>query len=178
MNDPLQPLIDLKNKLIAENVLFFAVKETQVRIAERAFDQGKLSDGTDVPYKEDYEVYAYTPPSPRAVSKKGKPYSKWKRPPANPKGSARSIKGGYYDSWLKYKDAMGRGPLELTGRLRKDFLSSTTLVQSGPFVVEVVLRGENAAKYSGLADTKGDFLTPSDEEVAYFAERLTDLSTQ
>jgi hypothetical protein len=175
--DPLQPLIDLRNKLIAERVLFFAVKETQVPISLRAFDKGELTDGSKVAYKEDYEVYAYRPPSPRAVSKKGKPFAQWKRPPTNVKGTARKIKGGYYDSYLKYKDAMGRGPLELTGRLQKDFVNAS-IVENGPLSVQVVLRGENAAKYSGLAETKGEFLTPNAEEIKYFAERLKDLSAK
>lgn len=172
MEDGLRPLDELRERLIADRTLFFAAKETQVKIAERVWGSGELTDGSKVQYKENYEVYAYTPPSPRAVSGKGKPYAQWKRPPVNLKGNARKIKGGYYDTYLKYKKAMGRNELELTGRLRKDFLSSATLVEVSPFEVQVVLRGENAAKYEGLSDSKGEFLTPNDAEAAYFAERL------
>ena len=166
----------LKQRLITERVLFFAVNETKVKIGERAFDQGKLTDGGDIKYKEDYEVYAYTPPSPRAVSKKGKPYTQWKRPiPRDAKGGAAKIKGGFYDTYLKYKDAMGRPPLELTGRLRTDFFSAASIQENSPLSVSIVLRGDNAAKYQGLADEKGEFLQPNDEEIQFFAQRLSAL---
>lgn len=167
----LRPLDELRERLIRERTLFFAVKETQVQIAERVWGRGELTDGGKLQYNEDYEVYAYRPPSPRAVSRKGKPYRQWKRPPVAPKGDAREIKGGYYDTYLKYKQAMGRDEFELTGRLRKDWLTST-LVEVSPFEVQVVLRGENAAKFRGLTDRKGDFLAPNDAEVGYFADRL------
>lgn len=169
----LRPLEDLRERLIRDRTLFFAAQETQVHIAERVWGRGELTDGSNLQYKEDYEVYAYRPPSPRAVSRKGKPYRQWKRPPANPKGDAREIKGGYYDTYLKYKQAMGRYEFELTGRLRKEVLSAASLVEVSPFEVQVVLRGENAAKYAGLTASKGAFLSPNDAEVKYFAERLT-----
>jgi hypothetical protein len=176
MSEVVDALNALKERLISERVLFFAVNDTKAKIAERAFDRGKLTDGGDIRYNEDYEVYAYTPPSPRAVSKKGKPYSEWKRPiPKNAKGNAASIKGGYYATYLKYKDAMGRPPLELTGRLRKDFLSSLSIQENSPTSVSIVLRGDNAAKYNGLAESKGEFLQPNSEEVKFFAQRLSAL---
>ena len=173
MSDPLAPLKALREKLATGRSLYFAVKETQVPIAERAFS-GKLTDGGEVQYNQDYEVYAYTPPSPRKVSGKGKPYSQWKRPPANPKGDAAKIKGGYYATYLDYKDGQGRRntPFELTGRLRKAFLSDAALIERGSLTVQVVLTGENAQKYEGLSESKGEFLTPSTAELDYFRQRL------
>ena len=174
MSDPAAPLKALRDKLIANRVLYFAVKETQVKVADRVFGEGKLTDGSELKYDQDYEVYAYQPPSPRKVSGKGKPYAEWKRPPQNVKGKAASIKGGYYPTYLDYKDKQGRkdNPFELTGRLQKAYVSDASLKEVSPTVVEVVLSGENAAKYQGLTKKKGAFLAPSDAEKAYFIERL------
>jgi len=175
--EALEPLKAIREKLIANRSLYFAVKETNVKTAERVFEQGRLTDGSEVRYDQDYEVYAYTPPSPRKVSGKGKPYQLWKNPPANAKGKARSIKGGWYQSYLDYKDAMDRKdtPFELTGRLRKAYLSDASLLEKGELTVQVVLTGENAQKYEGLTAKKGEFLQPSEAEIEYFRERLSSL---
>ena len=131
MSDPTEPLKALRAKLIANRVLYFAVKETQVKVADRVFGEGKLTDGTELQYDQDYEVYAYQPPSPRKVSGKGKPYAQWKNPPKNVKGKAAKIKGGYYPTYLDYKDKQGRkdNPFELTGRLQKAYVNDTALVE-------------------------------------------------
>ena len=176
MSDGTVNLQALRDKLISSRSLYFAIKETQVLVAERAFDNGKLTSGADVQYNEDYEVYAYTPPSPRAVSGRGKPYSQWKNPPKNAKGSAAKIKGGYYPTYLAYKAAMGRDALELTGRLRKAYLSDASLVERSPIEVDIVLRGEEAAKYRGLTDNKGAFLQLSSAEREFFIQRLKALT--
>lgn len=176
MSDGTVNLRAIRDRLISSRSLYFAIKETQVLVAERAFDNGKLTSGADLQYNEDYEVYAYTPPSPRKVSGKGKPYSQWKNPPANPKGDAAKIKGGYYPTYLAYKAAMGRDALELTGRLRKAYLSDASLVERSPIEVDVVLRGEEAAKYRGLTDSKGPFLQLSGAERAFFLKRLKALT--
>ena len=175
--DAIEPLKAIREKLVANRSLYFAVKETSIKTAERAFEQGKLTDGSEVRYDQDYEVYAYTPPSPRKVSGKGKPYDLWKNPPAKAKGKARSIKGGWYKTYLDYKDAMDRRetPFELTGRLRKAYLSDASLLEQGALTVQVVLTGENAQKYEGLTEKKGEFLQPSEAEVDYFRERLVSL---
>lgn len=172
MSDGTVNLMAIRDRLVSQRALYFAVKETQAVIGTRAFDDGKLTSGQDVQYDENYEVYAYTPPSPRAVSGKGKPYSKWKRPPVNPKGDAAKIKGGYYATYLAYKTGMGRGPLELTGRLSKAFFSDASLIERNALEIDVVLRGEQAEKYRGLTDTKGPFLQPSPSEVEFFVDRM------
>ncbi len=174
MIDPAAPVKALLDKLKSNRVLYGAVFETNIKINERVFGEGKLTDGSDLKYDQDYEVYAYQPPSPRKVSGKGKPYAEWKRPPQNVKGKARKIKGGYYPTYLDYKEAMARkdNPFDLTGRLQKAWISAAALVEVSPTVVEVVLTGENAAKYKGLTAKKGAFLAPNADERAYFVERL------
>lgn len=168
----------LRDRLVANRSLYFAVKETQAKIAERAFERGGLTDGGTIQYKENYDLYAYTPPSPRKVTGKGKPYTLWKRPPADGKGGARKIKGGWYPTYLAYKQQQGRKdtPFELTARLRKAFLSDATLVERGPTVVQVVLRGEEADKHEGLVKQKGEFLLPTPAELDFFIERLRALT--
>ena len=177
MSDGTVNLQAIRERLITNRALYFAVKDTQVRVAERVWDNGQLTSGGKLTYKEDYEVYAYAPPSPRKVSGKGKPYKEWKRPaPKDVKGDAAKIKGGYYATYLKYKKGMGRDEFELTGRLRKAYLSDASLVERGPLEVDIVLRGEEAAKYQGLTDTKGAFLQMSASELEHFITRFKELS--
>lgn len=174
MIDPAAPVKALLEKLKSNRVLYGAVFETNIKINERVFVEGKLTDGTELQYDQDYEVYAYQPPSPRKVSGRGKPYAQWKYPPKNVKGKSAKIKGGYYPNYIAYKDAMARKdrPFDLTGRLQKAWVSAAALVEVSPTVVEVVLTGENAAKYQGLTAKKGAFLAPNADERAYFVERL------
>ena len=164
MSDPVAPLKAILERLKSGAVLRFAVTETQAKIAGRVFDDGKLTSGGDVSYKQDYEVWAYQPPSPKKVSGKGKP---------GKDGKSRKIKGGYYPTYLDYKDSQsGRGPFELTGRMKSAFTSALSIVDVSPTRIQIVLKGENAAKYEGLTDTKGEFLSPSASEVLYFKDRL------
>lgn len=160
--------------------LYFAARDTMVKVSERVADGG-LTDGGKLEYEEDYDLYAYAPPAPRKVSGKGKPYKQWKRPPAKPKGEARKIKGGYYESYLAFKKQQGRDklPFELTGRLRKAYLSSpdapTSLVEQGDGSAFIFLSGEEAAKYRGLTDSKGRFLQLNVAEKDFYLERFKDL---
>jgi len=165
-------------RLTINRSLYFAAKETQVLVANRVFGEGKLTNGGTIKYNEDYDLYAYQPPSPKKVSGKGKPYNLWKRPPAKPKGKAASIKGGWYPSYLAYKQQQGRAdaPFELTGRLRKAYLSDANLVEQSPDNVYCKLTGENAAKYEGLTEQKGEFLQLNQAEIDYFLERFKALS--
>ena len=199
MSDPVAPLKAILEKLKSQRVLYFAVKETQAVIAKRVWDQGVLTDGSQLGYQQDYEVWAYTPPSPKKVSGKGKPFDLWERKgevatdqselrsltsrargaraakkKQGNKGKARSIKGGWYPTYLDYKDGQGRRdlPFELTGRLRKAFLSDAALTELSPTKVQVILKGDNAAKFKGLTNTKGDFLAPTEFEANYFKDRL------
>ena len=170
-------LEDLK----ASRAIYFAARDTMVQVAGRVFEDGGLTDGGKLQYNEDYELHAYTPPSPRKVSGKGKPFKEWKRPPKNLKGTARKIKGGYYRSYLEFKKDQGRDklPFELTGRLRKAYLSSpdapSSLVEEGDGDSFIFLAGEEAAKYKGLTESKGRFLQLSSEEVAFYGQRVREL---
>lgn len=161
------------NALVARfasyRVLFLATTGTQAEVGARVWDEGGTTDGQPIGYLEDYEVWAYKPPAPRAVSGRGKPDAKGKR---------AKIKGGYYETYLGFKAAMGRRdtPLDLTGEFRKGYFSATALVESdGGHTVDIVLRGDNVDKWKGLTDQKGEFLLLSPKERASHVERLRDI---
>lgn len=170
-----------------KRAVYLAATGTMAQVANRVWNEGKLTDGSAVQYDEDYEVYGYKPPAPRAVSGKGKPYGLWKdqqRAQAIKKsqgGTARDIKGGWYKSYLSFKEGQGRRdtPLELTGRLRKAYLSSPSrpdsLVEVNELESFIFLRGEEAAKYSGITDSKGPFLKLTPEEIAEYHKRLSEI---
>lgn len=157
---------------------FFAATGTMVDVSKRVWDRGELTDGGTLQYSGPYELYAYTPPMPRKVSGKGKPFAQWKDQDrakaiqANQGGDARKIKGGFYNSWQDLKQDQGRGdkPFELTGRLRKAYLSG--LLDQGEQGLLIHLSGEEAAKYEGLTDTKGRFLQLNQDEIKGYGERL------
>jgi hypothetical protein len=112
---------DRLEKLKTGRAIYFAAKDTQDEVSKRVWGEGKLTNGSALKYNEDYELYAYQPPSPKKVTGKGKPYKLWKRPPPKGvKGRSAAIKGGWYPSYLAYKQQQGRAdaPFELTGRLR------------------------------------------------------------
>lgn len=170
--------------LKASRAIYLAARDTMVQVAERVFGDGGLTDGGKIQYEEDYDLYAYRPPAPRKVSGKGKPFTEWKRPPKNPKGTARKIKGGYYKSYLDFKKDQGRDkqPFELTGRLRKAYLSSpdapSSLIDEGDSGSLIFLSGEDAAKYRGLTESKGRFLQLSAGEVRFYGDRLRELLSE
>lgn len=170
---------DRLEKLKTGRSIYFAAKETQVQVANRVWGEGKLTNGSALKYNEDYELYAYQPPSPKKVTGKGKPYKLWKRPPPKAaKGRSAAIKGGWYPSYLAYKQQQGRAdtPFELTGRLRKAYLSDISLRETGQTETLIVLSGENGAKYQGLTDSKGEFLQLSKDEIKFYNERVNALS--
>ncbi len=170
-----------------KRAVFLAATGTMVEVSNRVWNEGKLTSGGSIQYDEDYEVYAYTPPAPRKVTGKGKPYGLWKdqqRAQAIKKaqgGDARKIKGGYYRSYLEFKKQQGRSdnPFELTGRLRKAYLSSPSrpdsVVEVSATEVLVRLRGDEAGKYQGITENKGEFLKLTDEERASFTRRLFEI---
>lgn len=165
-------------RLKASRALYFAAKETMINVSNRVWGDGKLTDGGELQYDQDYELYAYQPPSPKKVSGTGKPYALWKRPPANAGGKARKIKGGWYASYLDYKEQQGRRetPFELTGRLRKAYFSGgdapASLNEVSDTEAFIFLSGENAAKYEGLTGRKGKFLQLNEVEQDRYRERI------
>jgi hypothetical protein len=170
---------DRLTRLLVTRSIYFAAKETQVLVRNRVWGEGKLTNGGQITYQENYDLYAYQPPSPKKVTGKGKPYKLWKRPPPkDAKGNAAQIKGGYYASYLAYKQQQGRAdtPFELTGRLRKAYLSDANLVEVSPEVTYIQLTGDNAGKYEGLTDKKGQFLELSKAEIEYYIERVKALT--
>lgn len=167
-------------RLRTGRAVFFAAKGTMVDVSNRVWGRGELTNGGTLTYDEDYELYAYTPPSPRKVTGKGKPYAQWKRPPKNLKGKARNIKGGWYKTYGAYKQQQGRGdnPFELTGRLRKAYFGGTdipTPTEDSDTSVSIRLRGEEADKWKGLTETKGNFTGLTASEIEEHHKRLFDI---
>lgn len=145
-----------------ERVVYLAATGTVAEVDERVFGRGELTDGGKLTYKEDYEVWAYSPPAPRKVSGKGK--------------TGKKIKGGYYPTYLAFKKGQGRDqrPFELSGELQKSY--STGVVQGEePCEAKVVLTAAAAKKWEGLTATKGEFLKLNQREVESHTQRVLDL---
>lgn len=164
--------------------VYLAAKGTMLDVSARVWGRGELTNGGTLTYEEDYELYAYTPPAPRKVTGKGKPFSLWKNPPKNLKGQARKIKGGWYPSYnAGFKSQQGRGdsPFELTGRLRKAYLGGSDVPephQDSDTEVSIRLRGEEASKFDGLTETKGAFLGLTQDEIAAHHKRMFEIYTE
>lgn len=136
-------------KSIEDNrVLFFATTATMADMSERIWGKGELSDGGKVAYKEDYEVYIYKPPFPRAPDGRGK--------------TGRKIKGQWAPTYLAAKASQDRGdlPFELTGDLRIDWAGGAVPEpdEVTPTLCVIRLNDVNAKKADGLAKEKGEFL--------------------
>lgn len=150
--------------------LFLATTGTMAQMSDRIYSRGGLSDGGTIQYNEDYELWAYKPPAPRAVTHKGKP---------NKEGKSKRIKGGYYATYLAFKTQQGRAstPFDLTSSLRKDWLGG---VQPQPREVDslmcvIELNELNKAKADGLAIQKGQFLLLTEQEKRDHTKRLSDI---
>jgi hypothetical protein len=163
-----------------KRAVFLAATGTMVDVSNRVWGRGELTDGSTLSYKEDYELYAYTPPSPRKVTGKGKPYAQWKHPPKGKTG-ARDIKGGYYKSYQAgFKSQQGRAdlPFELTGRFRKSYFGGSSTpapFQDSDTAVSIRLRGEEASKFEGLTESKGAFLKLTPKEIEEHHKRMFDI---
>lgn len=159
-------------------VIFLASTGTMSQMSDRIWGNGELSGGGTIKYNENYDLYAYTPPSPRAVTGRGKPYAEWKRP-APKKGTSAKIKGGYYATYLAYKTQQGRGdlPFELTGAMRKSWAGgvSPTPTEVDPLTCVITMDTENQAKADGLAASKGAFLLLTTFEKKSHTERVLDI---
>lgn len=212
-------------RIRTSRALYFAAKGTMVEVSNRVWGEGKLTDGGELQYDEDYELYRYNYNSPKKVTGNGKPYIDWLIRPesisenrARLKKSAernadlfrrlggefretraevafnkldefnkrfgkkaRKIKGGWYKSYLSYKEQQGRKetPFELTGRLRKAYFSGNdnpvSLVEQSDTESFIFLSGENAKKYEGLTERKGKFMQFNEAEQASYRKRLIDL---
>lgn len=164
--------------------VFLAAKGTMLDVHDRVWKRGELTNGGTLEYKEDYDLYAYTPPAPRKVTGKGKPYALWVRPPKGKKGGAAKIKGGWYPSYQAgFKQQQGRGnsPFELTGRLRKAYFGGSDIPtphEDSDTSVSIRLRGEEADKFVGLTETKGNFLGLTQAEIAEHHKRLFEIYSE
>jgi hypothetical protein len=152
-----------------ERIVFEAATGTMDQVAERVWGRGELTNGSKLKYNEDYEVWAYKPPAPRAVSGRGKP---------DKNGKSKKIKGGYYASYLAFKAQQGRAdlPFELTAELRQSYLggATPTPTEVSGYEVHVDLSTEAAKKWEGLTESKGEFLKLNAAERKEHHQRVLD----
>ena len=160
----------LTGEICNRKVVVLAATGTMREMDERIWGRGELSDGSKLEYKEDYYLYAYSPPAPRKVSGKGKP---------NAQGKSKKIKGGWYPTYLAFKKQQGRDklPFELTAELRKSWFGGVrpTPVEVSGCEAQIILNGGAVAKWRGLTAQKGEFLKLSDDEVKSHTQRVLDL---
>lgn len=162
---------NLGQRIRDSRVIFLATTGTMDVMAIRIWDDGGLSNGGKLTYNEDYELWAYKPPAPRAVIGKGRPSKKT--------GKSKKIKGGWYPTYLAFKAQQGRSdnPFELTADLRKSWLGGVrpTPTEIDPMMCVIDLSDEQAAKADGLAGQKGEFLLLTTQEKAGHTRRVLDL---
>jgi len=150
------------------SALLLATTGTMAEMSQRIWGRGELSGGGTLRYNEDYQVYIYKPPFPRAPNGKGK--------------TGRSIKGQWAPSYLSAKAAQDRGdlPFELTGDLRLAWGGGVTPTprQRDPLFCFIDLPEREAKKAEGLSKEKGEFLALTDAERVSHNERLSALLNQ
>lgn len=160
----------IAGKVGTSRVLFFATTDTQARVAERVWDRGQTTDGQNIGYVEDYEVYVYKPPFPQSPSGLGKP---------NAQGKRAKIKGGYEPTYLTAKKNQGgrdKTPLDLTSAYRKNYISSAALKElDGGLTCTLTLTGVNVKKWEGLTNQKGEHLKLSPQEREGHVKKLQEL---
>jgi len=128
-----------------------------IQVSERVWGKGLLTSGSKMTYTDNYELYAYKPPSPKKPSGKGK--------------TGKKITGGFYPNYSAYKAQQGRAdlPFELTGDMRKSWLGGEVAspTEVNPLECVIAMDGRNAQKAEGLAKEKGPFLVfTADERTA------------
>jgi hypothetical protein len=153
-----------------ERIVFEAATGTMDQVSQRVWDRGELTNGTKLKYNEDYEVWAYKPPAPSAVSGRGKP---------DKNGKTKKIKGGYYATYLAFKAAQGgrdKTPFDLTSELRQSYLggATPTPTEVSGYEVHVDLSTEAAKKWEGLTASKGEFLKLNATEIRAHHQRVLD----
>jgi len=147
--------------------LFLATTGTMAEMSERIWGKGQLSNGGKVSYKEDYEVYIYKPPFPRAPNGRGK--------------TGRKIKGQWAPSYLAAKATQDRGdtPFELSADLRLAWGGGVTPTprERDPLFCFIDLPEKELKKAEGLANQKGEFLALTTNERESHTRRLAELLT-
>jgi hypothetical protein len=151
--------------LANSGALFLATTGTMADMSRRIFDDGGLSNGGTIRYKEDYEVYIYKPPFPRQPNGRGK--------------TGKKIKGQWAPSYIAAKTTQDRGdlPFELTGDLRLAWGGGVTPTprELSPTLCVIDLPTKEARKAEGLAKQKGEFLELTTQEEERHVERLNEL---
>lgn len=181
----------LISRLEKEDLIRVAVLDTVQKQAERIFSNGLKSDSSKIgTYNNTKEIWVSQEDAPKKVNNRGKP---------NKDGKRKKIKGGYYESYKKFREAMGREAsfvnIRLTNDLQSDFSnspvskSSNALAKAKPIKVnkneyKVSLKRDiNIAKKEGLEkkygkifsltkDEKKNFHTIAEKEFNLFIKRL------
>jgi hypothetical protein len=160
----------LPARICDRKIILEAATGTMDQVSQRVWDRGELTNGTKLKYNEDYEVWAYKPPAPSAVSGRGKP---------NAEGKSKKIKGGYYETYLAFKRQQGgrdKTPFDLTSELRQSYLggATPTPTEINGCEVQVDLSTEAAKKWEGLTESKGEFLKLNAAERKEHHQRVLD----
>jgi hypothetical protein len=152
------------DKVVGGRIVYLAATGTMIDMSKRIWD-GVLTDGSRMKYKDDYEVWAYKPPSPKKVSGRGK--------------TGKPIKGGYYANYSAYKADQGRAntPFELTSDLRLAWFGGATPTPrvAGPLLCTITLPKKEYKKAEGLTKQKGAFLVMTEGERAGYIRRCKEL---
>lgn len=152
----------LAEAIRSSNALFFATTSTMDMMSTRIWGEGKLTNGSQVTYKEDYEVYIYKPPFPQAPTGKGK--------------TGKAIKGQWAPTYLAAKDSQGRKELafELTGDMRIGWLGGPTPTprKVSGLLCQIVMPQKQWDKAEGLTKTKGEFLKLTPAEIEHQTNTL------
>lgn len=193
--------------LRSSDVLYKASTSTMAVMSERIWRQGRLTDGSQLTYKEDYEVWMYKPPFPKKPNGKGKPFDLWERKgevatdraelrsltrraqqvgrakeKQGNKGKQRKIEGQWAPTYLAAKDSQGRKelPFELTGDMRIAWLGGPTPTprKVSGLLVQIVMPKKEYDKAKGLEKTKGEFLELTPFEIKHQAETLERLISE
>lgn len=152
-------------KVTSNNIVYLAATGTMVEMSKRIWDNGGLTDGGKLTYKDDYEVYGYKPPLPKKPSGNGK--------------TGKPIKGGYYANYSALKAGQGRAdlPFELTGDLRQAWFGGAVPTPRvvGPLLCTITLPKKEYEKAEGLTRSKGAFLVMNESERAGYIRRAKEL---
>jgi hypothetical protein len=129
---------------------------------ERIFDRTENTSGAKVQSVKPYStnpIYVSKDSLPRKVSTTGK--------------SGKSIESAYFPGgYNELKQAVGRPPLELTNRLKTDFLNQPIETTSNS--VQFFLVGESAEKVASLNRLYDTVFAPSTTEIENYLIYISD----
>jgi hypothetical protein len=140
-------------------------------MGERIFEQGKNAQGVEVQSVRPYstkEAYFSQDSLPKKVVTGGKP--------KEGQTVGKAIESAYFpQGYSAMKQAVGRPPLELFGRLKSDFLN-TPIKEESDNVYAIVLNSTNAKQIEGLEQSNtpayGAIFKPTESEQERFLEIL------